>query len=101
MGTMQASREKFVLDKDAVLWYNVLIEDGGNTMRHDERMLTLTRQEAAEHLHVSLPTLDAWLRRSADPLPHIRAGRHIVIPRAGLEKWLAEEAARQQDGRTV
>ncbi len=60
-----------------------------------------TRKEAAGACNISLPTLDAYLRRQDRPMPHIRVGRKIIIPADGLREWLAEEAARQRDGRTV
>lgn len=55
---------------------------------------TLTRSEAAERLNVSLPVLDAWLRREANPLPCFRAGRKVLIPTEGLSRWIEEEATR-------
>lgn len=55
---------------------------------------TLTRSEAADRLNVSLPILDAWLRREEDPLPCFRAGRKVLIPTEGLSRWIEEEAAR-------
>ena len=56
--------------------------------------LALTRKEAAQRLGVSLPSLDAFLRRSKSPLPHFRIGRKVVIPVASLDEWLNEEARR-------
>jgi len=58
-------------------------------------MGTLMRDEAAKKLNVSLPTLDALLRRTENPLPSIRVGRKWLIPEAMLEEWLREEAGRQ------
>lgn len=55
---------------------------------------TLTRIEAADNMNVSLPILDAWLRREANPLPCFRAGRKILIPTDGLSRWIEEETAR-------
>ena len=55
---------------------------------------TLTRSEAADKLNVSLPILDAWLRREVEPLPCFRAGRKVLIPAEGLSRWIEEEAAR-------
>lgn len=57
--------------------------------------LTLTRKEAAEQCNVSLPVLDAYLKRSNDPMPCFRAGRRVLIPLEALKKWLEEEMARQ------
>lgn len=61
---------------------------------------TFTREQAAKYLNISLPILDGFLHRHANPLPSIRAGRKYVIPRAGLEEWLTAEAARQMGGGT-
>ena len=63
--------------------------------------LTLTRKEAAERCNLSLPVLTSFMNRAENPLPYIRAGRKYLIPRAGLEEWLAAEAERQKHGRSV
>lgn len=55
---------------------------------------TLTRTEAAKTLQVSLPILDAWLRRADNPLPCFRAGRKVLIPAEGLSRWIEAETAR-------
>ena len=54
----------------------------------------MTRQEAADVMKVSLPTLDAYLKRAQNPLPSINSGRRVLIPVKGFERWLEEEAAR-------
>jgi len=61
--------------------------------------MTLTRTEAATVLQVSLPVLDAYLRRADNPLPCIRmtsSGKRgkVLIPTEGLSRWIEEEAAR-------
>lgn len=56
--------------------------------------MVFTRQEAAEHMRVSLPTLDAYLKRERNPLPSITSGRRVLIPVKSFELWLEEEAAR-------
>lgn len=61
--------------------------------------ITLTRAEAAKALQVSLPVLDAYLHRAANPLPSIRlsaVGKRgkVLIPAEGLSRWIEEEAAR-------
>lgn len=56
------------------------------------------RKEASERIGISLPTLDAFLNRSDNPLPHIRAGRKVIIPVSSLEAWLTAEAARTIGG---
>ena len=59
---------------------------------------TFTREQAAKYLNVSLPILDGFLHRCANPLPALRAGRKYLIPRDGLDAWLADEANRQMGG---
>ena len=56
---------------------------------------TLTREGAAQYLHVSLPTLDGYLHRAKHPLPHVRAGRKYIISCELLNDWLREESRRQ------
>ena len=52
---------------------------------------------------LSRPTIMAFIRRAENPLPHIKVGRKYMIPRAALETWLIEEAARNtmQTGRPM
>ena len=59
---------------------------------------TMTRDQAAEYLNVSLPTIDAYIHRESAPLPHIKAGRKYLIPTAMLNEWLVQEAQRQTSG---
>lgn len=42
--------------------------------------LILTRREAAEHMRISLPTLDNYIRRPENPLPILKSGKRILIP---------------------
>lgn len=58
--------------------------------------LTYTRREAAAALGVSLPTIDSFMHRRDNPLPCIRngGGKLYLIPKAALEAWALEEAAR-------
>ena len=61
--------------------------------------MTLTRNEAARTLQVSLPTLDAYLRRADHPLPYIRLSANgkrgkVLIPVSGLTRWIEEESGR-------
>lgn len=57
---------------------------------------TLTREETARYLNVSLPVVDAYMHRRDNPLPNIRVGRKYIIPSALLDEWLRAEAERQQ-----
>jgi len=56
--------------------------------------MVLTRREAAEHMRISLPTLDNYIRRAENPLPILKSGKRVLIPADDLRKWLSEEAAR-------
>lgn len=56
---------------------------------------TLTRQEAAEFLNLSLPVLDGMLKRIENPVPSIRIGRKVIIPVNALQNWLLAESERQ------
>lgn len=59
----------------------------------NERQI-LTRQQTADYLTVGLTSLDKMIARRDNPLPHIRVGRRVVIPREALERWIQEETER-------
>ena len=50
----------------------------------------LTVKEAAGLLRISPNTCYELIRQGR--IPHIRLGRRILIPRHGLEQWIAQEA---------
>ena len=56
---------------------------------------TMTRQQTADYLNVGLTTLDKMISRRDNPLPHIRVGRRVIIPREALEAWIVTETERQ------
>ena len=56
--------------------------------------LTLTVSEVCELLGVSRPLADAWIKRKVNPLPSIKTAGRYYIPRAALEQWVLDEAAR-------
>ena len=56
-------------------------------------------KDAAEHIGVSVPKLQSWLRRREHPIPHVRDGRTILIPGFLLTEWLREESERSRDSR--
>ena len=60
--------------------------DGGSRL--------LTVQEAAELLRISPNTCYELIRQGR--IPHIRLGMRILIPRHGLEQWIAREAGLPQ-----
>lgn len=56
--------------------------------------LNYVRKSCSQALGISLPMLDALLNRAENPIPHLRVGRKVLIPRAALEQWLLDEAER-------
>lgn len=54
--------------------------------------LVYTRQEAADLAHVSLPTLDKWIRFNG--LPVIRVGRFYRIPAERFRQWLDDQVGK-------
>lgn len=55
---------------------------------------TLSRKEACAYIGLSIPTLDALLKRTENPIPSFRVGRKVFIPLDGLKAWLSDEARR-------
>lgn len=49
--------------------------------------MTLTVEEMAHELHVSLPTAYELTREKA--FPSFRIGKKVLISRTGLEEWIA------------
>lgn len=49
-------------------------------------------QEAARMAGVSTQTVQGWMRRRENPLPHMRDGRRIIIPHSLLVRWIEAEA---------
>jgi len=56
--------------------------------------LVLSVPEAARLLGVSRNLAYELVREGR--LPHVRLGRRVLIPRVGLEQWLAKEAGLAQ-----
>lgn len=54
------------------------------TGNHDR---LLTEAQAADHLNLSVRTLQAWRSRGFGP-PFIRAGRAVRYRRADLDRWI-------------
>jgi excisionase family DNA binding protein len=50
----------------------------------------LTVREAAAFLRIGRNTCYELIRQRR--IPHVRLGRRVVIPRYGLEQWIAREA---------
>ena len=69
----------------------------------ENQRMNMSIAEVCTSSGFSRPTIMAYINRSKNPLPCIRAGRKYMIPRAALETWLLEEAARNamQTGRPM
>jgi len=57
--------------------------------------LVLTPTELADMLQISMPSMYALLKRRVRPIPSFKFGRKWLIPLAGVDQWLAEEAEYQ------
>lgn len=53
--------------------------------------LLISVEETAQLLSVGRNTCYELIRQGR--LPHIRLGRRVLVPRFGLEQWLAKEAS--------
>lgn len=58
-------------------------------------------RETAQAVGVSTQTVQGWMRRRDNPLPHLRDGRRIIIPDFMLIRWIKEEAERNLQERNV
>ncbi len=58
-----------------------------------QHRICLSQKQAAEALGVAVQTVQDWLRRDRNPLPHVREGRRVIIPRAALLAWMEEESS--------
>lgn len=59
-----------------------------------DQALVLTVAEAARLLCISRNLAYELVRQGR--LPHVRLGRRVLIPRFGLEQWIAREAGLPQ-----
>ena len=50
----------------------------------------LTPDDIAQELGVPVETVRSWIRRKNRPLPAYRPGRHYLVKREDLEKFLEE-----------
>jgi excisionase family DNA binding protein len=58
--------------------------------------LTLNVKEVAIILGLSLPSTYALLYMKKNGIPHIRAGKRVLVVASHLEAWLEEQAAKQK-----
>ena len=54
-------------------------------------------KQTAKLMGVSPHTVQGWVRRAENPLPHIRDGRRFIVPSTLLEQWLREEWERTKE----
>ncbi len=66
----------------------------GSTPNPDR--LAFSKAEAARQVGLSVRSFHDLLRTGQ--IPFVRAGRRVLIPRAGLEAWLARAAESKQEG---
>jgi excisionase family DNA binding protein len=55
---------------------------------NDWEMMTLT--DVSEYLSVSVSTVRRLINRGDDPMPHIRLGNSIRVPRSRLNQWIQD-----------
>ena len=51
----------------------------------------LTANQVARLLGIPRSSVYEYARRSHDPLPAVRVGRHVRFHRSMLERWLADQ----------
>lgn len=68
--------------------------DGPNGTPKPPASICHNLEQTAAVMGVGTHTVQGWLRREQDPLPHIRDGRRILVPHFLLIKWVREEAER-------
>ena len=56
--------------------------------------VTATRKEIAQRYGVCLATLDGWLHRADNPLPHVKAGKKVLISISAADRWFEAEGER-------
>ena len=55
----------------------------------------LARKECMAVLHIGMTSMDALLRRNNDPIPSLRIGRKILIPRRQLQEWIERQTIKE------
>lgn len=50
--------------------------------------IAVDRKTAAEMLGITLPTLDRYLHCAKNPIPHVKAGKRVLISVDALKRWL-------------
>lgn len=62
-------------------------------------VLLVSVEEAAKLLGISRNLAYELVRQKR--LPHVRLGRRVLVPRQGLEEWIAREAGLPQPAASV
>lgn len=81
-------------------WLSANGETGHNGAAKPPASLCHNLEQAAQAAGVGIHTVQSWLRRKENALPHIKDGRRIIILHFMLVRWLKEEAERNTAGRT-
>ena len=68
--------------------------DGKNGSQQSPSSICHNVEQTAAVMGVGTHTVQGWLRREQDPLPHLRDGRRILVPHFLLVRWVREEAER-------
>ena len=98
-----------VEDCDAATGWRILSEDDFDEISRSfetdtpanhatQGRLCYNLEEAAQAVGVSVNKFNSWIRRAQAPVPHIRDGRRILVPRHLLLEWLTKEANRNIGG---
>ena len=81
---------------------SLMLTRAGGTMKKErvaEDPLLLTVSEAAKLLRISRGLAYELVRQQR--IPFIRLGRRILVPRHGLEVWIAQEAGLPQQAAPI
>jgi len=55
---------------------------------NDLEMMTVS--DVAEYLNISTSTVRRLIRQTPNPMPHIKLGNTLRIPRSRLDAWIVE-----------
>ena len=72
--------------------------DGPNGVPRPPAVICHNLEQTAAVMGVGTHTVQGWLRRKHDPLPHMRDGRRILVPHFMLIRWVKEEVERNLRG---
>jgi excisionase family DNA binding protein len=55
----------------------------------------MTKQQAAAYLHISVPTLERWMRAGLLPVVKLQGRRRVLFRKAALDQVLREHESRR------